>query len=184
MEDLPLDEARYQFEVNLFGAARLTQLVLPYMREKRAGKIVNISSMGGKIYTPLGAWYHATKHALEGWSDCLRFEVKEFGIDVIIIEPGAIRTEFGDAMIGSLQKYSDGSAYSRIINSMTDMMERIESRGPMGSPPSVIANTIFKTLQAKRPKARYAAGAYAKPLIFLRRLLSDRVFERIIARMF
>lgn len=75
-----LDEARYQFDVNLFGLARLTKLVLPHMRQKKSGKIVNISSMGGKIYTPLGAWYHASKHALEGWSDCLRFELKPFNM--------------------------------------------------------------------------------------------------------
>ncbi|MCU1652217.1 MAG: Estradiol 17-beta-dehydrogenase, partial [Pseudonocardia sp.] len=96
MEDTTLDDARYQFEVNLFGLARLTQLALPYMRDRGAGKIVNISSVGGKIYTPLGAWYHATKHALEGWSDSLRLELKPLGIDVIVIEPGIIRTEFGD----------------------------------------------------------------------------------------
>ena len=79
------EEARRQFEVNIFGLARLTQLVLPAMRENNFGKIINISSIGGKIYTPFGAWYHATKHALEGWSDCLRIEVKPFGIDVVII---------------------------------------------------------------------------------------------------
>jgi short-subunit dehydrogenase len=89
MEDTTLDDARYQFEVNLFGLARLTQLALPYMRDRGAGKIVNISSVGGKIYTPLGAWYHATKHALEGWSDSLRLELKPLGIDVIVIEPGS-----------------------------------------------------------------------------------------------
>ena len=95
MEDIPLDDARYQFEVNLFGLARLTQLVLPHMREQEAGKIVNVSSIAGKMHAPLGSWYIATKHALEGWSDCLRFELKSFGVDVIIIEPGLIHTEFG-----------------------------------------------------------------------------------------
>ena len=90
IEETSLDDARYQFDVNLFGLARLTQLVLPYMRENRFGKIINISSVGGKIYVPLGGWYHATKHALEGWSDCLRTEVQRFGIDVVIVEPGAI----------------------------------------------------------------------------------------------
>ena len=111
MEDTPLDDARYQFEVNLFGAARLTQLVLPYMRDRGAGKIVNVSSVGGKIYTPLGSWYYATKHALEGWSDCLRWELKHFGIDVIIVEPGLIRTDFGNVMRGPLLEYSGDSAY-------------------------------------------------------------------------
>jgi short-subunit dehydrogenase len=95
LEDVPMDEARYQFEVNVFGAARLTQLVLPHMRENRSGKIINITSMGGKIHTPLGTWYHATKFALEAISDCLRLELKPFGIDVIVIEPGGIRSDWG-----------------------------------------------------------------------------------------
>ena len=95
VEDVSLDEARRQFEVNVFGAARLTQLVLPHMREQHSGSIVNITSMGGKIYTSFGAWYHATKFAFEAFSDCLRVETKEFGIDVVIIEPGAIATEVG-----------------------------------------------------------------------------------------
>jgi len=95
MEDTPIEEAKYQFDVNLFGPASLTKAFLPYMRQQRYRKIVNISSMGGKIYTPLGSWYHASKHALEGWSDCLRIELAPFGIDVIIIEPGIIETEFG-----------------------------------------------------------------------------------------
>ena len=182
MEDLPLDDARYQFEVNLFGLARLTQLVLPYMRARRAGKIVNISSIGGKVYSPLGAWYHATKHALEGWSDCLRFELRQFGIDVIVIEPGIIRTDFGNVALGPLQERSGDSAYAGIAKGMAASMENLDSAG-FGSPPSVIANAILKAIRAKRPKARYAAGQYARPLLFLRRLLSDRMFDRIINRM-
>ena len=182
MEDIPLDDARYQFEVNLFGLARLTQLVLPSMRARRTGKIVNISSIGGKVYTPLGSWYHATKHALEGWSDCLRFELKQFGIDVIIVEPGIIRTEFGDVALGPLQERSGDSAYANIVKRMTASMENLESSG-FGSPPSVIADAILKSLRAKQPRVRYAAGQWAKPLLFMRRLLSDRMFDRIINRM-
>ena len=106
VEEIGMDEARYQFEVNVFGAARLTQLLLPAMRKKKAGIIVNITSMGGKIYTPLGAWYHATKHALEGWSDCLRLELADFGIRVVVIEPGLIETGFGDVVADSLLKRS------------------------------------------------------------------------------
>ena len=183
MEDIPLDEARYQFEVNLFGVARLTQLTLPYMREQGAGKIVNISSIGGKIYTPLGSWYHATKHALEGWSDCLRFELKDFGIDVIVIEPGAIRTEFGDVAFGPSLERSGSTAYAGVVNKMLSMRDRIEDDDSLGSPPSVIANTISKSLRARRPRTRYASGQYAKSSILMRRLLSDRMFDRIIARM-
>jgi short-subunit dehydrogenase len=97
-EDMPLEEARHQFEVNLFGPARLIQLVLPHMRAQRSGRILNISSMGGEIAFPLGAWYHASKHALEGYSDALRQEVKR-GIDVVLIQPGITRTEFGDVTV-------------------------------------------------------------------------------------
>ncbi len=183
MEDTPLDEARYQFEVNLFGAARLTQLVLPQMRERGAGKIVNISSMGGKIYTPLGSWYHATKHAMEGWSDCLRFELKGFGIDVIVIEPGAIRTEFGDVAFGPGLERSRNTAYSGFVSRMMEMQERIGENRTLGSPPSLIAETIAKALKAKRPKTRYVAGQYARPLLLLRQVLSDRMFDRLIGRM-
>ena len=179
MEDTPLDDARYQFEVNLFGAARLTQLVLPYMREQGAGKIVNVSSVGGKVYTPLGSWYHATKHALQGWSDCLRWELKRFGIDVIVIEPGLIRTGFGNVALGPLLERSRNSGYSGIVKRLTERMNGYEG----GSPPSVIADTILKAIQARRPKTRYAAGRYAKPVILFRRLVSDRMFDRIMDRM-
>ncbi len=175
MEDTPLDDARYQFEVNLFGAARLTQLVLPYMREQGAGKIVNVSSIGGKIYTPLGSWYYATKHALEGWSDCLRWELKHFGIDVIVIEPGLIRTDFGNVMRGPLVEYSGDSAYGGIVKRLT---ERTKNHG-RGSPPSVIADTVLKAVQARRPRTRYATGQYAKTALLLRRLITDRMYDRL-----
>ncbi len=183
MEDIPLEEARYQFEVNLFGAARLTQLVLPYMRQKGAGKIVNVSSIGGMIYTPLGSWYHATKHALEGWSDCLRFELRDFGIDVIIIQPGSIRTGFGDVAFGPAMERSSTTAYSSLANGMRAMRARSEGSRLTASPPSVIADTIYKAIRARRPRTRYAAGKYARPLLLLRRLISDRMYDRIMARM-
>ena len=105
-EDVPLDRARYQLEVNLFGPARLTQLVLPHLRRQRSGTIVNVSSMGGEITFPLGAWYHASKHALEAYSDALRQEVKRFGIDVVLIQPGLIRTEFGDVTANGVRELS------------------------------------------------------------------------------
>ena len=111
VEDIPINDARYQFEVNLFGLAHLTQLVLPHMRAHGSGRIVNISSMVGKIYAPLGAWYHATKHALEGWSDSLRLETAPFNIQVVLIEPGAIKTEFGGMIGPQLKKYLGNSAY-------------------------------------------------------------------------
>ena len=180
VEDISLDEARYQFEVNLFGLARLTQLVLPHMRAQHAGKIVNVSSVAGKIYLPLGSWYHATKHALEGWSDCLRWELKRFGIDVIIIEPGLIGTEFGGVAFAPIAERSASSAYAGIANRVA---ARMNSGGPSGSPPSVIANTISKALRARRPKTRYAAGKFARLALLTRSLASDRMFDRFVDRM-
>lgn len=182
VEDVPIDEARRQFEVNIFGVARLTQLVLPGMREKRYGKIVNVSSMGGKIYTPFGAWYHATKHALEGWSDCLRIETKPYGIDVIVIEPGGIATPWGAISAENLQKTSGTGAYAdRATATAHGMAERYESDSL--SSPTVIGEVIRKAVAARRPKTRYAAGYMAKPSLFLRSVLSDRMFDRLINSM-
>ena len=179
VEETPLDAARYQFEVNLFGTARLTQLVLPRMREKGAGKIVNISSIGGKVYSPLGAWYYATKHALEGWSDCLRWELKRFGIDVIIIQPGLIRTEFGEVAFGALRENMRDPAYSRIFDRLT---ERMDGYGG-GSSPSVIADTVLKAVRARRPRTRYAAGRFARLTLLFRKFASDRMFDRLLDRL-
>ena len=179
MEDTSLDDARRQFEVNLFGLARLTQLVLPAMRERGKGRIINVSSMGGKIYTPLGSWYHATKHALEGWSDCLRLELKPFGIEVVIIEPGAIVTEFGDVMLEPMLKRSGQTAYGPMTQSVaTATRESYKTGG--GSAPEVISDLISKAVMARRPKTRYVAGKFARPLLFVRRFFSDRFFDRII----
>jgi short-subunit dehydrogenase len=178
MEDISIDEARYQFEVNLFGIARLTQLVLPSMREKRAGKIINISSMGGKIYTPLGSWYHATKHAVEGWSDCLRLELTPFNIDVVIIEPGVIATEFGKVMVEPMLKRSASGAYSRMANAFATAMKSYDKGG--ASDPQVIVNLILQAVRARKPKTRYVAGKYAKPMILIRKWFGDRVFDMMI----
>lgn len=179
VEDVYIEEARRQFEVNLFGLARLTQLVLPYMRRQQSGTIINMSSMGGKIYTLLGAWYHASKHALEGWSDCLRLEVAPFGIDVVIIEPGIIATEFGDAVSGPLTDPSSKTAYAGLAKRAENAIQRSYEEGA-GSSPELVANTISKAISAKNPKTRYPAGSMAKPLLFLRKVLSDKLFDKLI----
>jgi NAD(P)-dependent dehydrogenase (short-subunit alcohol dehydrogenase family) len=181
LEDVPLSEARNQVEVNLFGAARLTQLVLPRMRDQRSGTIVNITSMGGKIYTPLGAWYHATKHALEALSDCLRMELKSFGIDVVVIEPGAIRTEFNGIAEEKVRAVSGTGPYAPQGNALADTIAS-ESTRRRSSPPELIAKTIGKAVTARRPKTRYAAGYGAKPMIFLHDVLPDRAFDAFIRR--
>lgn len=179
VEDIPLDEARYQFEVNLFGVARLTQLLLPEMRKRGGGKVVNISSMGGKVYTPLGAWYHATKHALEGWSDCLRLELDPFGIDVIIVEPGLIETGFGDVVAEGIENRSGGGAYAVMTEAVVRSTRGAYGQG-RGTPSSKVATVISKALKARAPKTRYVVGKYAKPMITMRRWLGDRAFDRII----
>jgi short-subunit dehydrogenase len=166
----------------MFGLGRLTQLVLPAMREKRFGKIVNISSMGGKIYTPLGGWYHATKHALEGFSDCLRIETKPFGIDVIVIEPGGIQSEWGDIAAQNVIETSGAGAYRQMAQRTAKTMKDSYHSGKV-SPASVIAAVIIKAVTARRPKTRYAAGYMAKPTLFLRRIASDRMFDRLVTRM-
>lgn len=181
VEDVTLEDAKRQFDVNLFGLARLTQLVLPYMREKRSGTIVNMSSMGGKIYTPLGAWYHASKHALEAWSDCLRLELKQFNIDVVIIEPGIIKTEFGEVMNGPLMAFAQNGPYANMSKALLASSDKTYNRYGVG--PEVIAKVVSKAIKSSRPKTRYAAGPLARLSITSRRLLSDRMFDRMIAFM-
>ena len=179
MEDTTIEDARYQFEVNLFGMARLTQLLLPAMRRKRAGKIINISSMGGKMYAPMGSWYHATKHAVEGWSDCLRLELSPFNIDVVIIEPGVIATEFGDVMLGPLLARSGSSPYSKMANAVASAAKASFHNGS-ASDPQVIVDLILRAVRANKPKTRYAAGKYAKPLMFVRKWFGDRIFDKMV----
>jgi NAD(P)-dependent dehydrogenase (short-subunit alcohol dehydrogenase family) len=179
IEDVPIEEARRQFEVNIFGLARLTQLVLPRMRDKRYGKIVNISSMGGRIYTPFGGWYHATKHALEALTDCLRLETEAFGVDAVIVEPGGIATEWGAIAAENLTKASGAGAYAKGAGRAADRMAKRYASGRL-SDPSVIARQILKAVAARRPRTRYVAGYGAKLALFLRRWLSDRLFDRLV----
>jgi NAD(P)-dependent dehydrogenase (short-subunit alcohol dehydrogenase family) len=177
LEDVPLSEARYQFEVNVFGLARLIQLVLPHMRRQGSGRIINISSIGGKIYEPLGDWYHAAKFAVEGLSDSLRVELRPFGIDVIIIEPGAIRTEWGAISAQKLRQASAGTAYQKQAATMAAVLESFSA---LASPPTVIADTIARATTASRPRTRYVAGRGARTIITARQLLPDRVFDVLI----
>lgn len=176
VEDVPMAEARAQFEVNVFGAVRLIQLVLPHMRAQRSGTIVNITSMGGKIHTPLGAWYHGTKFALEAISDCLRMEVAPFGIDVVVIEPGGIKTEWAGIAADKLRETSGHGAYAAQARAMAQSMVG-EASVKRQSPPQLIADTIAKAAAASRPKTRYAVGFGARPMIFMRGILSDRAFD-------
>ena len=183
IEDVPIDEARRQFEVNVFGLARLTQLVAPHMRAQGSGTIINISSMGGKLTTPLGGWYHATKYAVEALSDALRMELRPFGIDVVVVEPGCIRTAWWAIAADHLKATASGSAYADQIRAVAGTM-RSESNQRRYSPPEVIARTIGKIVTARRPRTRYAVGFMARPLIAARRILTDRAFDRLIGAAF
>ena len=184
VEDVPLKEARRQFDVNVFGAARLVQLVLPGMRARRSGTIVNITSMGGKVYTPLGAWYHATKFALEAFSDCLRLETAGFGIDVVIIEPGAIVTEFNSIVADHLDQTAAAGtgAYAEQAKAVAET-SRSEATAKRASSPDVIAKTVVTAATARRPKTRYAVGSGAKPLLLIHSLLPTRTYDALMRRM-
>ena len=181
VEHVPIDEARRQFEVNVFGLARLTQLVTPHMRTRRRGRIVNISSIGGKIYEPLGAWYHATKFAVEGFSDSLRIELAPFGIDVVIIEPGPIISEWNTIARESLVERSVGTVYEDMARRMAVMFERVDTPR-MSSGPAAVAEKVLKALEAVNPAARYPAGKGARAIVTARRLLPDRAMDAVMRR--
>jgi len=184
VEDVPIDEARRQFEVNVFGLARLTQLVTPHMRAQASGRIINISSIGGKFYEPLGAWYHATKFAVEGFSDSLRIELAPFGIDVVIIEPGPIRTEWNEISRESLTETSRGGAFEEMAGNVRQVLERADTSKLMSSPPDVVARKIVKAATAGNPRARYPVGRNAGTILRARRLLPDRAFDAVVKRMY
>ena len=191
VESVPVDEVRRQFETNVFGLIRMCQLVLPGMRERGAGTIVNIGSMGGRLSFPGGGIYHATKYAVEALSDALRFEVRGFGVDVVLIEPGLIVTNFGEAAAGSVDAAAGGDPaagdpyadFNRHVATATAGVYK----GPMaklGGGPEVVAGTIAKALQAKRPKPRYAVTPSAHLLIGQRRFTPDRVWDLMMRAQF
>jgi NADP-dependent 3-hydroxy acid dehydrogenase YdfG len=178
LEDVPIAEARRQFDVNIFGMGRLIQLVLPHMRAQHDGYIVNISSVGGKMWEPMGSWYHATKFAVEGLSDSLRAEVAAFGIKVIVIEPGAIRTEWSTISADHLDAISASTAYRDQAALVSGMLRAGYSR--TASEPSAVANAIARAVERSRPRTRYAVGGWARSLLLVNRILTDRAFDRFL----
>jgi NAD(P)-dependent dehydrogenase (short-subunit alcohol dehydrogenase family) len=179
-EETPMDEVRRQFETNVFGLIHLTQMVLPGMRAQRWGRIVNISSMGGKITFPGGAFYHATKHALEAMSDVMRFELRPFGIDVVVVEPGLIRTSFGKTATDTVS-YDDGpyrSFNENLSKTITGAYEGPMSRLSAG--PDVVAKKIARAVTSRRPKTRYVVPSNIRSLLFLKRLLPDRGYDAML----
>jgi NAD(P)-dependent dehydrogenase (short-subunit alcohol dehydrogenase family) len=188
IETVPLDVARRQFETNVFGLARLTQLALPGMRAQRWGKIVNVGSMGGRLTFPGGGYYHATKHALEAISDALRFEVRGFGIDVILLEPGLITTEFGNAAAASMaDNTADGADPYAKFNATVGALTQGAYDGPMrrlGAGPEKVARTIERALRRRRAPTRIAITPSAKITIALRRMLPDRAWDAAMRQQF
>ncbi|MCC8145975.1 MAG: SDR family NAD(P)-dependent oxidoreductase [Bacteroidales bacterium] len=178
LEDVPLEEARKEMEVNLFSIAHLCQLVLPGMRKNEFGKIVNVSSIAGKMATPLGGWYHASKFALEGLSDTLRQEVEDFGIDVVIIEPGIIHTPWWEKARHNLNRVSHGSDYADKIQQWRTVLNPEKA-----SEPSVIADVILKALEAEKPKTRYSAGEDSGIILGAKKILGDRAFDKAVDKM-
>ena len=179
LEDVPIEEGRRQFEVNVFGLARLIQLVLPQMRAQRDGYLVNVSSMGGRIWEPLGSWYHASKFAVEGLSDSLRVEVAEFGIKVVIIEPGSIRSEWSAIAADQLETTSANTPYAKQAKVVGAVLRRVD-RSQMASGPEVVAEVIAKAVQSAKPRTRYVVGGGARSILLAERILPDRGFDRFI----
>jgi NAD(P)-dependent dehydrogenase (short-subunit alcohol dehydrogenase family) len=188
IETVPMEAVRRQFETNVFGLVRLTQLVLPRMRAQGWGKIVNIGSMGGRLSFPGGGHYHATKHALEAISDAMRFELRGFGIDVILLEPGLITTEFGEtATAGMSDVESSAEDPYATFNATVGAVTKGAYDGPMklfGAGPERVAKVIERAIGRSRPPARITITPSAKVTIALRRLLSDRAWDAAMRRQF
>jgi NAD(P)-dependent dehydrogenase (short-subunit alcohol dehydrogenase family) len=187
LEMLAPEVVRRQFETNVFGLLRLTQLVLPGMRQKGGGRIINLSSMGGKLTFPGGGAYHASKHAVEALSDALRFEVGGFGIDVVIIEPGLIKTNFADAASKSVDQTVRTDVYADFDQQVIAATKAAYETGPlakMAGGPESVANTIAIALKAQRPKIRYRVTGSASFLMTLHALLPDRGWDWFVGQSF
>ena len=185
VETVPMEKVRRQFETNVFGLVRMCQLVLPGMRRQGHGRIVNLSSMGGRLTFPGGGYYHASKYAVEAISDALRFEVKGFGVDVVVIEPGLIRTEFARTAVGSMGE-GEGP-YAGFDAAVARATRENYERGPLarlGGGPEAVAEVIEKAISADRPRARYRVTPSATLFLTLRRLLPDRVWDAVLRSSF
>ena len=186
VETVPMDAVRRQFETNVFGPARLVQLCLPGMRRQGRGRIVNVSSMGGKLTFPGGGYYHATKHALEALSDALRFEVAGFGIDVVVVEPGLIRTAFSETALATMADgVADDGPYggfnAQVAASTVGAYER-GGLARLGGTPEDVARVVERAVTARRPRTRYPVTPSARLLMTVRALVPDRAWDAILAR--
>jgi NAD(P)-dependent dehydrogenase (short-subunit alcohol dehydrogenase family) len=188
IETLPMDRLRAQFETNVFGLVRMCQLVLPGMRRQGGGRIVNVSSMGGRLTFPGGGAYHGTKHAVEALSDALRFEVRGFGVDVVLIEPGLIKTRFGETAAGSIDAaVADGDDPYADFNAAVGAATAEVYEGPLarlGGGPETVARAIERAISSRRPKTRYKVTPSARLILAQRRLLSDRAWDAFLRTQF
>lgn len=182
IEDTSLSVAKAQFEVNLFGLASITRAVIPIMRQQKTGTIINISSVGGRLTTYFGAWYHASKYALEAFSDALRMEVANWGIKVVIIEPGGIKTPWGLIAADNLVATAKGGVYEQEANKVATKIRKLYSSKLLSSP-KVVAKTILRAINSPKPKARYVVGFGARPLLFLHKILPARSFDYFIKKL-
>jgi len=187
IEETDLERVRTMFETNVFGLSRLTQLVLPGMRQARRGRIVNVSSMGGRIVFPVGGYYHASKYAVEAISDALRVEVRPFGIDVVVIEPGLIRTGFesrvNEGIAGDESLAAHRSAYAELL-ARSEQATAESYRNVLAVGPEAVAKVTLKAVEAERPRTRYVVTPAARAMITLRKLGGDRVWDGFVRRQF
>jgi NAD(P)-dependent dehydrogenase (short-subunit alcohol dehydrogenase family) len=188
VEEVPMAEVRRQFETNVFGLVRMCQLVLPGMRAQGHGRVVNVSSMGANFTFPGGGFYHATKYAVEAISDALRFEVKGFGIDVVIVQPGLIRSGFADAATGAIHSATPAEGpYAQFNAAVAGSTQSVYERGPLaklGGEPGTVARTIERAITARMPKIRYRVTPSARLLVGQRALMTDRMWDRMLATQF
>jgi NAD(P)-dependent dehydrogenase (short-subunit alcohol dehydrogenase family) len=183
VESVSLEDARRQLETNLFGLARLTQLVLPGMREQGRGRVVNVSSMGGRLTFPGGGWYHASKHAVEALSDALRFELSGFGVDVVVIQPGLIRTGFAEAAVGSIPVGEEPyGRFNAAVGAATAGAYEGGFARRLGGDATHVARAVERALSARRPRTRYRVTPSATLFLTLRRLLPDRGWDALVGR--
>ena len=187
VESLDLDAVRAQFETNVFGLVRMCQLVLPGMRRQGFGRIVNISSIGGKLVFPGGGAYHGTKHAVEAFSDALRFEVKGFGVDVAIVEPGLIKTEFANAATSALNDGASRDGPYGAFNQQVAATTVGAYEGPaakLGGGPETVAKAIEKAIVKRRPRIRYKVTPSARIVLGQRALFTDRMWDAFVGTQF
>lgn len=182
IETVSMEEARRQLEVNVFGLARLTQLVLPYMRKQGSGRIVNTSSIAGKMVIYMGGWYNVTKFSVEAFSDALRMEMRPFGIDVVMIEPGAIKTDWGPIAARHLKESSAGTAYEEVGTQWASNIDWFYKTN-MLSKPSVVAKTISRTVNKRHPKTRYRTGRFSHVGVFFNAIMPDRWWDAIMRKL-